>query len=113
MAPKPKHSEIASPGKAWMMTGVGKGLPKPVTPQRARAHLIGRWMARGQLLECEGLAVVKRADGWWHFNPAAGAWHGPRGAPVGFATYLTLPATWVALHGDKPALPDTSSLQPK
>jgi hypothetical protein len=88
-----------------MLTGVGKVRTKPVTRQRTRARLVGRWILRGQLMECEGLAVVKRADGYWHFNPIAGAWHGPAGAPVGFATYLAQATTWVAKFGHLPALP--------
>lgn len=59
------------------------------------------------LMDCEGLAVIGTERGYFHFNPIAGAWDGPRGAPVGFATYLCEPAYWMRQYGHLPPLPPT------
>lgn len=76
MTPKPKHPEIAPPGKAWMTTGVGAGTPKAARPARHMPAVEG---VRFAVLD--GAPVrFNEAEAWW-IAPVDGAWR-----PISLAT---------------------------
>jgi hypothetical protein len=73
-------------------------------------------MLTGCLRNCSARAVIRRADGYWHFDHSADCWEGPfnwvgpTGAGKKFPIETTRVAVWVARFGHLPDLPGRQPL---